>query len=57
LSEKMPSNDDIREHAEIRYITFAEAYKELCGNWLEKNRKEYHRKVEKIFKDGHHVIN
>ena len=53
----MPSNDDIREHAEIRYITFAEAYKELCGNWLEKNRKEYHRKVEKIFKDGHHVIN
>ena len=56
MSDKMPTNDEVREHARIRCITFSEAWKETYGDYLEKNRKEYHRKVEKIFKDGYHNI-
>ena len=52
MNDKTPTNDEIREHAETRHITFVEAYKELCGNYSEKNRREYRRKVEKVFKDG-----
>jgi len=52
LDDKAPTSDDIREHARMRHITFVEAWKELCGGYLEKNRMERRRKMEKIFKDG-----